>query len=161
MKYLIALLLAFSLNVNAQKKNEKSGKLSELQLEIVQKNFNWDANNKVIILNFLQPKSNCHYDNYSNINKPNLWWKNFYSKIDLTNVENKFVYSDSLAAKKIIDYKKNFSDKDNFLLNNFFNDTPYCFGIIVINSQGFYKIKGSEYLQDEVKSFLKSLKEEK
>lgn len=155
MKYILICL--FTISLNAQTTTFRSGQLDANQIQILRENYSWNIENKLIILNFIQPKKNCHYNNYENLNQPSSWWKEFYSKIDTTSAENKFVYSDSIAAKKVIDGKSHFSDPNNFLLNNFFQNMPFCYGVIIINTQGFYKLKGSEYSSSEVSKFLQDL----
>jgi hypothetical protein len=46
--------------------------------------------------------------------------------VDKVLCKNRFVYSDSIAAKKIIDSKTYLTDKENFILKLFFSNEPYC-----------------------------------
>jgi len=119
MKCIILLLITLNLNVNAQTSTFKTGRISEAKLKIICENFGWKTDN-VIILNFLQPKQNCHYNNYSKIKRSVSWWADFYAKMELKEAENKYVYSDSSAAKSIIDDITYFSDRNNFCSIPFF-----------------------------------------
>ena len=89
------------------------------------------------------------------------WWENFYSKIDLTDVANRYVYSNAKAAKKILDSKIYLDDEKDFLLKNFFSKEPFCYGVLVINNFGFYEMLSREYSEEEVTYFIEILKNKK
>ena len=157
LKSVLVLVMLLTLNLKAQTFNQISGKIDEEQLKFLKENYNWNDEN-IVVINFLQPISNCHYDAYENLSNPSKWWTNFYSKIDLTNVANRFVYSDANAARRIIDSKIYFGDVKNFILNNFFSKEPQCHGVLVINNFGFYEMLSREYSEKEVTFFIKILK---
>ena len=157
LKFVLVLVMLLTLNLKAQTVKQILGKIDEEKLKFIKENYNWNEEN-IIVINFLQPISNCHYDAYENLSIPSKWWTNFYSKIDLTNVANRFVYSDANAARRIIDSKIYLTDEKNFILNNFFSKEPYCHGVLVINNFGFYEMLSREYSIKEVIYFIKILK---
>ncbi|TYA53216.1 hypothetical protein FVF61_11245 [Formosa maritima] len=138
-------------------KSQTNEKLSEEHLKFVIENYQWNSED-VMIINFRQPKSSCHYDNYENLKQSSDWWTEFYSEMDLENIHNIFVYSDSNKAKAVIDSKNYFSDINNFFLENFFVKNRSCFGILVINKDGDFKKKSGEYTQEDIIELVKNLK---
>lgn len=156
-KTLLLLILCIGfLSFNKSDIKTIEGKLTEAQLSFVIKNYNWTSE-KILIVNFRQPKSSCHYDNYKNLEKSSKWWAEFYSKMDLQNLRNIFVYSDNLRAKKIIDSKKHYADINNFFLKQFFSQDKTCYGILVINKNGKYQKKVGEYMQKDIEELIKEL----
>lgn len=154
------LIFFISLGIMSFKYNEEkinNGKLTEIQLNFVKENYNWNSED-IIIVNFRQPKTNCFYDNYKNINNSVSWWKSFYSKMNLKNTLNIFVYSDKHAAKNVIDSKAHFEDKNNFFLNIFFFSENECYGLLIINKLGYYQQKNGEYSEYDVTSSIESIK---
>ena len=101
-KSLLIFVILLTLNLKAQTVKQISGKINEEQLKFIKENYNWNEEN-IIVINFLQTKRNCQYNAYKNWDVSKKWWENFYSKIDLTNVANRYVYSNAKAAKRIID----------------------------------------------------------
>ena len=81
----------------------------------------------------------------------------FYSKIDLANVRNIYVYSDKISANTIIDAQIKFEDYEDFIWTNFFKYNKECYGLLVVNSLGEYKIQRGEYSEREVEKYLKTL----
>jgi hypothetical protein len=140
---------------NAQTSTGASGKLDSIEIDFLKKNYNWNTED-ILILNFNQPTKNCHYDNYTDLNGSIKWWKSYYKKINLVGVANRFVYSDN-RANNIIDRQTIFMDKDNKLLETFFDKYPYCHGVLVVNQYGAYELKGSEYLEKDIESYLEKL----
>lgn len=133
------------------------GILTELQLKFIKENYNWKSE-EILIINFLQAKENCFWNNNENPNSSIKWWEKFYSNINLKNISNIYVYSDKISAKNIIDSKTRFEDYNNFLLNNFFNIKKECFGVLVINSLGEYEVAEGEYSEKQVETLIKKLK---
>ena len=155
-KSLILVIIYFaSINLNAQDTHH-SGKVTEAQLKFFKENYNWNSE-KILIINFLQPKFNCHYDAYRNIKVPNSWWLNFYKDVDLKNIANRYVYSDFKAVKRIVDSETYFVDKEQFILKYFFSKEPYCCGILMINQTGNFEQKSSEYSNEEVIEYINRL----
>jgi hypothetical protein len=153
--YLTIIFFISVLGVNAQS-TLHSGNINDVQLRFIKENYNWHTEG-VIIINFLQPKSNCHYDAYTNLKVADPWWTEFYSKLNLDGVANRFVYSDRNAARKIIDDTIYLADTDKFLLNTFFSKKKFCHGVIVINRKGEFQQKSSEYSGEEIRKFLEIL----
>lgn len=151
---LLALISSIIMSFN-QIENKKV--LTETQLKFIKEKYKWNSEN-ILIINFVQSSKNCFYDNNANLDNSVKWWEKFYSKIDLNNVSNIYVYSDKISAKKIIDSEKRFEDYDDFLLTNFFNVKKECYGILVINSVGEYEIAEGEYSEKQVENFIKPLK---
>lgn len=159
MKNLIAVLL-IALGLMSFKSPEAKNynrKLTESQLKFIKENYNWNGEN-ILIINFVQPKRNCFYDNYEHMNTSVNWWAKYYAKIDLTNITNIFVYSDKFAAKEVIDSKTHFEDKENFLLKNFFLNGSECYGVLIINKMGDYQKEDGEYSQKTVERDILKLK---
>jgi hypothetical protein len=155
-KTLILLILAFGLlnfdNPNGEKINEK---LTDTQLNFLIKSYSWGTED-LLIVNFNQPKSRCHYDNYVNLKKSINWWNRFYSKIELQSAKNIFVYADNLRAAKVIDSKTYFADK-NFFFKNFFSDNTTCYGLLIIKKNGEYQKKSGEYTQEHIVELINNL----
>jgi hypothetical protein len=157
-KIFILLILTIGfLNFNKPYIKGSNENLTETELKFVKDNYNWKSE-EFIVINFRQPRSSCHFNNYTNWKKTSKWWNEFYSGIKLDNVRNIFVYSDRNKAKKIIDSKNHFADKDNYFLNNFFLKEKACFGILVINNIGEYQKKSGEYSQKNVEELINNLK---
>lgn len=156
MKKIILLLILFVSLLSFDKSN-KNEKFTESQLTFIMENYNWKSE-ELLIVNFRQPSSRCHYDNYRNLNKPSKWWTDFYTKINLKNIKNIFVYSDQLKAKKIIDSKSHFADSNSFFLSRVFSKDKTCYGIIVINNDGEFRKKAGEYMPKDVERLISELK---
>ena len=93
-----------------------------------------------------------------NLKNGSQWFdNNIYKTINLSNTKNIFVYSDKLAAKKIIDNNRFFEDFENYFLNNFFNANDNCYGVIAINSDGRYSYKFGEFSTEDVTLLLKNV----
>lgn len=78
--------------------------------------------------------------------------------MELVNVRNIFIYSDNEKAKKIIDSKNHFDDKNSMFLNKFFSKDKTCYGILVINRKGYFQKKAGEYTQENITKLISSLK---
>jgi hypothetical protein len=154
---LLVLLAIGFLSFNKLENAYLNEKLTETELKFVTENYNWNSK-EFIIVNFRMPKSNCHYNNYANLKKSTEWWTKYYSKINLDNVHNIFVYSDNKKAKKIIDSKKHFADSNSFFLNKFFNQDKTCYGILVIKKNGEFQKKSGEYTEENVIELINNLK---
>ena len=77
--------------------------------------------------------------------------------MELVNVRNIFVYSESKKATEIIDSQNHFSDISNFFLDNFFNKEQSCYGILVINKKGEFQKKNGEYTQEDIVKYINIL----
>lgn len=127
------------------------------KLETLKHVYKWN-DEKILIVNFYWPKNKCHYNQYENLKNGSLWFdNNIYKTIKLSNTKNIFVYSDKIAANKIIDNIRFFEDFENYFLNNFFNVNENCYGVIAINSDGRYSYKIGEFSTEDVILLLKNV----
>ena len=144
-------------SLNTEIVYDYSGKVDNEQLIYIQKNYKWETND-ILIINFNQPLSSCHYKN-NRINKTTkTFYEDFYSKINTDNCSNIFVLSNIEKVKKKIDNKKYFDDKDDFLLKNFFHRKKTCFGVLVIRLDGYYIQYNGHYSKRQVAKFIENLK---
>ena len=128
------------------------------QLQALKEVYKW-GNEKFLVINFTQPKFNCHYDNYQKLNNKKKWLDdNVYNDIDMNDCRSIYVFSDKEAAKKIIDNNTYFEDHNNYFLNNFFNLKENCYGLLIIRQDGKFSNLVGEYLKEDVKAMLDSLK---
>ena len=133
-----------------------SGKLTEPQLHFVIENYQWTSE-KLLIVNFRQPKSRCHYDHYADLKNSAKWWREFYADIDLQNVRNIFVYADHSKAKNSIDMHTHYADASDFFLNQIFSLDKTCYGVLVLNKSGHYRKKAGEYNQKDIEKLILEL----
>ena len=156
MKKLI-LLSIISIMIMSFHQIENKKSLTETQLNYIKEKYKWNSEN-ILIINFVQSSKNCFYDNNKNLDESYKWFEKFYSKINLENVLNIYVYSDKKSAKKVINNETKFEDYEDFLLNNFFKIKKECYGLLVINSSGEYEILEGEYTEIQVENYIKNLK---
>ena len=152
---LILLLISGINNSFAQQKISK-GNITEKEIDFLSSTLKWK--DSTMVIHFLQPKKNCHYNNYKNLKGSRRWYKDYNSKINALSAQYRFVYSDASAAENVIDNKVGFPDTDDFFLSKFFNKTPYCHAVMVINRKGSYILKDSEYSDEEITEMINSLK---
>ncbi len=158
-KILLVLLIALSFNCSSTQDVTKNinnsyeailfdytGIMSEQQMSFIHNNYDWE-HEKLLIINFTQPRSYCHFDNSKNSSESRRWWFNFYSKVNTANCSNIFVGKSESGA----------NDKDNFLLNNFFKRKISCYGIMVINNKGQYLQYNGHYSEKQVSKFIEKL----
>lgn len=126
------------------------------QLASIKTNYNW-KNENYLIINYKNLPSNCTYDIYTDLksNYINFEQKAF-SKLDLNNSYNIFVYADKNLAKNLIDYKIHFDDIGLYFMKNYFDTS--CVGVIVINQKGEYLVKYNEYNTFTISQMLEKLK---
>ena len=135
----------------------QENRIPKEKLETLKHFYKWN-DEKILIVNFYLPKNKCHYNQYENLKNGSQWFdNNIYKTINLSNTKNIFVYSDKLAAKKIIDNNRFFEDFENYFLNNFFNANDNCYGVIAINSDGRYSYKFGEFSTEDVTLLLKNV----
>ena len=133
-------------------------KMDSEKLLFIKNNYNWN-NEKILIINYKQPISSCHFDNNKITSEGKTWWKNFYSKVDTENCLNIQVLANGERVKKKLDKIYYFDDENEFLLTNFFDRKKSCFGVLVINDQGDYIQYNGHYSERQVDKFIKNLKE--
>ncbi|WP_055445199.1 hypothetical protein [Lacinutrix himadriensis] len=132
-------------------------KINTEQLNFIKKNYNWN-NEKLLIINYSQPISSCHFDNNKITSDSKKWWRDFYSKINTEDCLNIKVLSNGELVKRKLDNIKYFDDKNDFLLNNFFSRKKSCFGVLVLNEQGDYIQYNGHYSERQVAKFIENLK---
>ena len=114
-KIFIFFIFLFIANFTFSQEN----RIPKEKLETLKNVYKWN-DEKILIVNFYLPKNKCHYNQYQNLKNGSQWFdNNIYKTINLSNTKNIFVYSDKLAAKKIIDNNRFFEDFENYFLNNF------------------------------------------
>jgi len=153
---ILILILGFGL-LSFNKIKDSNEKLTEAELKFVKENYNWNSES-LLIVNFRQPVTSCHYDNYTNLKKTSESIAKFYSKMELGNVRNIFVYSDGEKAKKIIDSKNHYNDIKSMFLNEFFSKDKTCYGILVFNRNGDFQKKAGEYTPEIIEELIDNLK---
>ena len=126
------------------------------ELKFIKEVYEWQKED-VLIINFRQPSSNCHYNNNENIEQSLTWWNDFYKQFDLANKKNIFIYSDKKAAENVINNKNYFSDKNDFFYNKLFKNDNSCYGIIIINKEGKYNIQNGEYTLNQIQNLIDNL----
>ncbi|WP_324027444.1 hypothetical protein QSV08_05900 [Maribacter sp. BPC-D8] len=156
-KIIILLILSVGfLSFNEDCINLNNEKLTEAQLSFIMESYDWKSE-RLLIVNFRQPRTSCHYNNYQNLKKSAKWWTEFYSKMEIANIRNIFVYSDNLKANKVIDSENHFDDINNFFLNKVFTKDKTCYGLIVINKKGEFRKKAGEFMQKDIEEFITQL----
>jgi hypothetical protein len=157
----------FSQNLNIQNTkygdNIFKGKLTNEKFEIF-KNFirltseiELNENNSFII-NYIQPVGNCFYDNYKENENHTVNWfeKNVYEKreINLNSLTLNLFYQ----AKEITNKKSKMKyDLQRFIYSNFMEKNNLCYGVLMINSSGEYRVLIGEYLSKNIIKFASEL----
>ncbi|WP_191859264.1 hypothetical protein [Hanstruepera ponticola] len=159
MKKLFFLFLCFHFTYSCFTQNDKqtieydfTGKLNEGQMKFMNNYYNWDSK-EILIINFSQPRSDCHFDNHIHKTGYTKWWKDFYEKIDIKDCSNIFVCSEKHNRDKTLFY-----DKANFLYDNFFSRKESCYGVLVLNKNGDYLQFNGHYTEKQVSKFKENLK---
>jgi len=133
-----------------------TGKIDENQLDFIKNNYNWKTA-RILIVNYKQPLSSCHFNNHTISNKSK-FWKRFYSNIDTENCKNINVMANGEKNFKNIDNKNIFDDKYDWLLYKFFIRKTSCFGVLVINSEGDYMQFNGHYSERQVSKYIGNLR---
>lgn len=132
-------------------------KIDSEKLKFIKKNYNWN-NEKILIINYCQPIDSCHFDNNKISSAGNKWWKDFYSKINTEECLNIKVLANGERVKNKLDGTHYFDDKNDFLLTNFFGRKKSCFGILVLNNEGYYIQFNGHYSENQVAKYIENLK---
>jgi hypothetical protein len=175
MKKIIIVLIVFlfyscSTTKNVENKkndsnNEKpitydyADKINDEQLNFIKKNYNW-TNEKILILSYIQPIaiSTCNIDYKTIPESGKKWRKDFYSKINTEGCLNIQVFGSGEIIKSKLDNITYFDDKDDFLYENYFSRKKSCFGILVINNEGYYIQDNGHTSEKQVEKFIENLK---
>ena len=150
-------------NKKVESLNEKpitydyADKIGSEKLNFIKRTYNWN-NEKILILNYSQPIDSCHFDNNKITSEGKKWWKDFYSKINTEDCLNIKVLANGERVKNKLDNLKYFDDKNDFLFTNFFGRKKSCFGILVINNEGYYIQYNGHYSEKQVAKYIANLK---
>lgn len=134
-----------------------AGKVDGENLNLIKDYYHWE-DEEILIINYKQPVSGCHFDNHKITPQSRKWWKDFYSKINTDNALNIQVLSNGEKVKNKLDDTKFFDDKNDLLLNNFFGRKSSCFGVLVLNDRGEYLQFNGHYSERQVEAFIEHLK---
>lgn len=127
-------------------------------LETIKYEYNW-KNEPYLIVNYRFPKDYCPYENYGELDKSYTYLNNkIYSKIDMKNYRNVFIYADKLAAKSILDNKTHYDDIGFYFLKQLSENKGSCYGVLVINKNGQYNYILGEYSSKDIENLTNSLK---
>lgn len=150
-------------NTKVDTQNEKlitydyADKIDSLKLDFIKKTYNWNIE-KILILNYSQPIDNCHFNNNKITSEGRKWWRKFYSKINTEDCLNINVFANGESVKNKLDNLNYFDDKNDFLLTNFFSRKQSCFGVLVLNSKGYYFQYNGHYSEKQVAKYIENLK---
>jgi hypothetical protein len=149
----LLILIFFSENTFSQEKKISRDQMNSIKLE-----YNW-KNENYLIVNYRFLAKDCSYDNYGELKKTYNWFnESIYTKLDATLFRSIFVYADKLAAKEILDNKDNYDDEGHYFLNKFFYKKNNCYGVLVINKAGNYKLILDEYSKKDIENMFDALK---
>jgi hypothetical protein len=134
-------------------------KINYEQLNFIKKSYNWN-NEKILIITYVQPIaiSTCNIDYKTIPESGKKWREDFYSKINTEDCLNIEIFADGEKIKSKLDNLIYFDDKDNFLYDNFFSRKKSCFGIMVLNNNGFYIQYNGHYTETQIAKFIENLK---
>lgn len=150
-------------NKRADSQNEKpitydfTNKIDAKKLNFIKNNYNWN-DEKILIVNYSQPINSCHFDNNKITTESKKWWQDFYSKINTEDCRNIKVLVNGERVKNKLDNINHFDDKNDFLLTNFFSRKKSCFGVLVLNNEGYYIQYNGHYSEKQVAKFIENLK---
>ena len=134
-----------------------AGKIDSQILDQIRDFYHWKEE-EILIINFKQPLSSCHFNNNKITTGGKKWWKNFYSKINTENALNIQVLANGERVRRKLDDIKYFDDKNDLLYNHFFRRKSSCFGVMVINEEGEYYQYNGHYSERQVSAFIENLK---
>ena len=134
-------------------------KISNEQLNFIKKTYNWN-DEKLLIINYIQPIeiSPCKIDYKSIPESGKKWSKDFYSKINTQECLNIQVFASGELIESKLDNITYFDDKDDFLYDNYFSRKISCFGIFIVNNDGYYIQYNGHKSERQVAKFIENLK---
>lgn len=126
------------------------------ELIFIKGHYNWNGTG-LLIINYRQPRSYCHFDN--NL-KPSSkkWWKDYYKKVNTEGCFNIHVTAEGEHSEIKLDNVIYFDDTNDFLLEHFFNRKHSCFAVMVINPSGDYVQYNGHYHEEEVNRYIELLR---
>ena len=132
-------------------------KLSDEQLKSLKMAYNWNSED-LLIVNFRQPRNNCNYNNYKNLEISKNWVsKNVFTIKNIDTNRIIYIYSDSKLAKRSIDNTESYNDVNDFFTTNF-SANGHCYAIIIVNQDGEMVYKVGEYSKEDVISLIDKIK---
>ena len=151
--FVLFTLFFFSENIFSQENVLPNNQMVSIKYE-----YDWNKED-FLIVNYRMPNNYCSYENYSNLDKSYLWFKeNIFNKVEIENYRNVFIYADKLASKQILDFKTHYDDIGHYFLKTFFDKKGSCYGVLVINKEGKYNYIIGEYSHIDIQNLINSLK---
>lgn len=151
-KYLLLLVLIFNLSF-AQEKTA----ITKDQINVLKTLYNWN-DEAFLIINFKQPRENCHYNNYMKFKESKKWL--LQNVFNIENIDKNriiYIYSDEKLAKDVIDNVEFYPDYNNFFTNSF-SSKGDCYSLIIINQSGEVAYKLGEYYQEDLINLMNKIK---
>lgn len=133
------------------------GEMNAEQLNLINNFYHWQ-NEEILIINYNQPITSCHFNNHIISHTGKRWWKRFYSKINTENCLTINVYANKKKMKGNLNFENYYDDKKGFLLKNFFNRHQSCFAVLVVNKKGNYYQFNGHYSEEQVAKYIELLK---
>lgn len=137
---------------NTDLKYDFAGKLSPDELKFTKLQFDWDSED-ILIVNYTQLRTDCHFDNHTHKINSGKWWRKFYSETDISNSLVVF-----LCSEKHEGIKGLYVDRTNFFLKHFFSRKKSCFAVLIINKNGDYLQFNGHYSEEQVSNYTQYLK---
>ena len=140
----------------AQHSSPRFVKLTIDEQNDLKQTFNWN-DEKILLLNIVPPIK--FSDSYSeDIKIDSLKSSGFYKEVNLLRIDNKFVYSSCTKSNQKIESDLFIIDKKEIIARIFFarSQAP-CYGIILIRTDGEFRIITSEYSSSAIKILIEEL----
>ncbi|TGD58350.1 hypothetical protein [Flavobacterium humi] len=111
------------------------------------------------IINYKQPVGDCFYDQYRMDDCDHLWYEeNIYSLLPFDeSVLNLYFQHKEIKNKNAKECLTHY-DTDNYLYSHFFEKSDLCWGLIIVNNKGEFRVLMGEYLKKDVLQLMKQLK---
>ncbi|TRZ43185.1 hypothetical protein [Robertkochia solimangrovi] len=151
---ILCFLFLVTFSVNAQR--IKQGTFEDPMKEFLKKTYNWQDQD-LLIINFRYPQNSCHYDQYRDLPRSVNFFNDLYRKIDTQAARNIYVYAEESRAKRIIDGVDHFPDIDKRLRKTVFKPYGYCYGLLVLNQNGAYRVVLGEYSENDITKCIEQL----
>lgn len=115
------------------------------------------SENVNFVINYRQPENSCFYDHYKSRECTSVNWfkENVYKTISFNAETLNLFYQSKMIKNNKCEVKY---DLSNFIYNNFMKENQLCFGLLIVNSLGEYRLLIGEYVSNDVNEFLKELK---
>lgn len=160
----LVVLLLYNCSTTKNKKDKPifydyADKISTEQLTYIKNTYNWNDEN-ILIIDYIQPIeiSPCKLDYKFIPESGKEFRKKFYSKINTEGCLTIQVFASGELIKSKLDNITYFDDKDDFLYENYFSRKKSCFGILVINNDGYYIQYNGHNSERQVAKFIENLR---